>query len=1050
LQEPAADGDAVDPDAVVVDAGNAPPSGGVAQDKVKEDNVEFIDKTKQFEEGARILASARKLAIDKHNGTNHSAPMGVMQGWVRDGTMIIKEAAVRKAFLQMTAADLGCTWCKLANQDEKHPGKGPRASAEEKPGRWTLDLCGKKWTPARWSGDRVWAVWTAPNNKGVFVSQHCKKKGVFYALKKNRKRWELMTGEPMLCLGCDRGGENQGLVKKLCDKYGIIMDLTAPGESVGASETYINVLAERVVACLRAGGLGLAYWAECLNGCVRALDYMPCAPLDGMSMYEHRTGRKPPLHRLFPFGAWTSAHIRAQERLKGENRGRETIMLGPAADDSDGYRLLTLDKASLIHSRSVTVYPVYPRLGDPLVRGGDGVVSFASDQMSEFPYPAGVSTAGLAGVKAALPDNAGVQLPANAGIHEAAPMVIPAVESVMGKRISAPPERFSDDGYRAAAHHDKETAGSVLVTSSAGERLPHVMNAGMVPTTHSEAANSEEKMNWQAAERVEIVHLLEIGTFRKVKARSAVAMAARRNGVLHSRPVYDRKPLGVDSVEVGDTYIIDDVGTKWRFKCRIVAKGYSQRDGSFGETYAGTPGAVTNRVMFSHALFKRWKMRSKDVTSAFLIPDLPEEEWVVFVFPPGFEAEFQKAFNLKDDEDLICVRPLYGMRQASARFSEMRDGVLCGPNLNFVPVRCDPALFVHKDKNGEVDAVTAPHVDDIALAGRGGLADSLMSKLAEELPMTGDGEVRWHLKVDISRSADGRSLEYSQLLYAKAILKEAGMENCNPASTPSIENVVLRKPTKPITPEEVAELKVLNFNYPRIVAMFGWLMQTSRPELCESVSASKAHVNDYRVAHVNYVKHMCKYLKGTLNFGLRWTLDPSLDQPAAGQFKMYVDSSFASDGKQGDSDEKPMSRYGGVVMYNGAAVAWWSRKETRTSRSSTDAEIVGLDEGARRALWFRQLGMDIGVNGAETIEIFEDNSQAEGFAMDTKVPKRTKYMNVRFHAVRDDVKFGDIKVSPVATADNIADAMTKPLGRVKFERFRERMGVVPCTLNARL
>lgn len=127
----------------------------------------------------------------------------------------------------------------------------------------------------------------------------------------------------------------------------------------------------------------------------------------------------------------------------------------------------------------------------------------------------------------------------------------------------------------------------------------------------------------------------------------------------------------------------------------------------------------------------------------------------------------------------------------------------------------------------------------------------------------------------------------------------------------------------------------------------------------------------------------------------------------------------------------------------------WGRKMQRPARSSTEAEIVGMDEGGRRALWLRQVAMAMGIEGSETIEIFEDNAQASGFANDTKVPKRVKYMNVKYHAVRDDVFYGDIAVTPIATADNIADVMTKPLGRVKFERFRRLMGVVPCLLGAR-
>ena len=206
-----------------------------------------------------------------------------------------------------------------------------------------------------------------------------------------------------------------------------------------------------------------------------------------------------------------------------------------------------------------------------------------------------------------------------------------------------------------------------------------------------------------------------------------------------------------------------------------------------------------------------------------------------------------------------------------------------------------------------------------------------------------------------------------------------------------------------------------------------------------------AHEND-TATRTHHTRGQLKSseLAGTLDYGLRYTLDPSPGQPAwhdSERIKVFVDSSFASEG--------PASRSGGVTMYGGAAIAWWSRKQGRTTRSSTDSEITALDEGARRALWLRQIGMAMGIDGAETIEIFEDNAQAVGFANDTRLAKRTKYIDIKYHAVRDDVRLGDLKITPVATGDNLSDAMTKALGRIKFTKFRELMGVVPCRLNAR-
>lgn len=52
-------------------------------------------------------------------------------------------------------------------------------------------------------------------------------------------------------------------------------------------------------------------------------------------------------------------------------------------------------------------------------------------------------------------------------------------------------------------------------------------------------------------------------------------------------------------------------------------------------------------------------------------------------------------------------------------------------------------------------------------------------------------------------------------------------------------------------------------------------------------------------------------------------------------------------------------------------------------------------------------------------------------------------MDVKYHAVKYDIRHEYVVLETVASEDNVADAFTKPLGRVKFERFRTMMGVVP-------
>ena len=55
---------------------------------------------------------------------------------------------------------------------------------------------------------------------------------------------------------------------------------------------------------------------------------------------------------------------------------------------------------------------------------------------------------------------------------------------------------------------------------------------------------------------------------------------------------------------------------------------------------------------------------------------------------------------------------------------------------------------------------------------------------------------------------------------------------------------------------------------------------------------------------------------------------------------------------------------------------------------------------------------------------------------------RSKHIKIKYHYIRDMVQRGAMKLLYVATEEQIADVLTKPLARLKFEYFRERLGVL--------
>ena len=55
---------------------------------------------------------------------------------------------------------------------------------------------------------------------------------------------------------------------------------------------------------------------------------------------------------------------------------------------------------------------------------------------------------------------------------------------------------------------------------------------------------------------------------------------------------------------------------------------------------------------------------------------------------------------------------------------------------------------------------------------------------------------------------------------------------------------------------------------------------------------------------------------------------------------------------------------------------------------------------------------------------------------------KSKHIEIKFHYIRDMVHKGAVKLQYMVTEEQIADVFTKPLARVKFKYFRERLGVI--------
>ena len=71
-----------------------------------------------------------------------------------------------------------------------------------------------------------------------------------------------------------------------------------------------------------------------------------------------------------------------------------------------------------------------------------------------------------------------------------------------------------------------------------------------------------------------------------------------------------------------------------------------------------------------------------------------------------------------------------------------------------------------------------------------------------------------------------------------------------------------------------------------------------------------------------------------------------------------------------------------------------------------------------------------------------DNQSCVNLSKNLVFHDKSKHIEIKYHYIKDMVQRGAVNLLYVSTDKQIADVLTKPLSRVKFEYFRENLGVL--------
>ena len=368
-------------------------------------------------------------------------------------------------------------------------------------------------------------------------------------------------------------------------------------------------------------------------------------------------------------------------------------------------------------------------------------------------------------------------------------------------------------------------------------------------------------------------------------------------------------------------------------------------------------------------------------------------------------------------------KALYGTLRAAILFWEKLSAAITSWGFDINPY--DSCVANKMIKGSQCTIVW--HVDDLKIS-------HVDPQVLEEIVQTikkefGTGsELGYPLTVNRGKIHDylGMVLDYSNpgkviidmKQYIKNTLDSLPPDMSGTAKTPATPNLFKIPPSSNKLDQSVADF------FHTYVAKLLFLCMRGRPDIQTAISFLCTRVSAPTEDDFNKLWRVLQYLRGTIDIVL------TLEATDLQIFKWWIDGSY--------SVHHDMRGHTGLSGTMGkGSFSSMSNKQRINTKSSTECEVVGVDDGMGRILWSRYFMNAQGYTPKESI-IYQDNQSAillenNGMASSSK---RTKHINVRYFFITDRIKAREVKVEYCPTTEMIADFFTKPLQGRLFYKFR--------------
>jgi hypothetical protein len=466
-------------------------------------------------------------------------------------------------------------------------------------------------------------------------------------------------------------------------------------------------------------------------------------------------------------------------------------------------------------------------------------------------------------------------------------------------------------------------------------------------------------------------------------------------------------------------------------KGRGCADGRKQQDYITKED-ASSPTVSIESVMISTVIDakERRDVATIDIPGAFMQADMDD---VVHMKLEGTMAEllvkidpilYRKYVQTENGKQVLYValkKALYGTLKAALLFWKKLTSKL--KEWGFVINPYDSCV-ANKDINGtqctilwHVDDLKISHVDPNVVTS---IIELVSQEFGKEAPLTiNRGKVHDYLGMQLDYSLDGK-IKITMYDYIENMLSELPEDMAGVANTPAAPHLFDVNSTDPV---KLDSSKSVLFHH--LVAKLLFLCKRARPDIQTAVAFLCTRVKDPDCDDYKKLARVFKYLRATIDIPL------TLEADDLRITKWWMDAAYAV-----HPDMK--SHTGGVFTLGAGAIYGTSTRQKLNTKSSTEAELVAVNDVLPQVLWTKYFLEAQGYDAVDAV-MYQDNQSAILLEKNGRASssKRTRHLNIRYFFVHDRIEAKEVRVEYCGTDDMVADFFSKPLQGSIFKKFRD-------------